>query len=633
MRDLRHRIRLERINKMGDRFKHPTIAQLVAEHARENPEAIALLAPGRSAMTYHELSQQIQSVSGALNRAGLGRNDRVAVVLPNGPELAAAFVTIGAAATFAPLNPGYRESEFEFYLSDLAAKALVVQRGIDSPAREVARKRGIAVVELVPGFHQAAGAFTLAAASDAACPRPGLARAEDIALVLHTSGTTSRPKLVPLTQRNVCSSADNVRNTLRLTAADRCLNVMPLFHIHGLIGATLSSLAAGASLVCSPSWEEQEFFKWLDAFQPTWYTAVPTIHQSVLAAARNTVAISNHRLRLIRSSSAPLPPQLLHDIELVFKVPVIEAYGMTEAAHQMCSNSLPPGQRKPGSVGVPAGPEVAVMDEAGRLLGPGATGEIVIRGANVTAGYQDNPAANEMAFTNGWFRTGDQGYRDEDGFYFLTGRLKELINRGGEKIAPREVDEVLMAHPAVAQAVAFAIPHLRLGEDVAAAVVLRAGSSVTDRELRQFALERLAPQKVPSQFVFVDSIPKGPTGKLQRIGLHAKLEPLLKAEFVPPSSPLEDSVARIWEEVLERKRPGVFDNFFYLGGDSLLAMRIASRFRSLFEIEIPVEAMFQAPTIADQAILIEELLIQEVERVQENKSPSSAEEQPDERRA
>jgi acyl-CoA synthetase (AMP-forming)/AMP-acid ligase II len=592
---------------------HQTVSELVESHARNAPEAAALLAPGRKPLTYGGLWRQMGSVVGELHRAGIGRNDRVAVVLKNGPELAAALVSVAAGAGCAPLNPEYRESEFDFYLADLKARALVVEDGIDSPAREVARNRGIPVLELLPESNAGAGSFTLTGVAPANCNPLEPARADDTALVLHTSGTTSRPKLVPLTQANICHSAGNVSGTLRLTPRDRCLNLMPLFHIHGLIGATLSSLAVGASVVCTPGFDVANFFDCLETMRPTWYTAVPTIHQSVLTGARARNGAIPHCLRLIRSSSASLPPQLLFDLEQIFNIPVIESYGMTEAAHQMCSNCLPPGGRKPGSVGLAAGPEVAVMGEAGQLLASNVVGEIAIRGANVTAGYDDNPAANQAAFTAGWLRTGDQGYCDQDGFFFLTGRLKELINRGGEKIAPREVDEILLAHPAVAQAVTFAVPHTRLGEDVAAAVVVRSGVSTTERSLREYALLHLAPHKVPSQVLFVDSIPKGPTGKLQRIGLFEKLESLLTPEFVPPADPFEEAVARIWSEVLEAGPIGVQDNFFYRGGDSLLATRVVARIRSAFEIEVPIAAMFHSPTVSEQARIIEDLLVREIE--------------------
>jgi len=303
------------------------------------------------------------------------------------------------------------------------------------------------------------------------------------------------------------------------------MNIMPLFHIHGLIAATLSSLSAGGSVFCTPGFNALRFFAQLEEAHPTWYTAVPTMHQAILTRAdRNAESISRNPLRFIRSSSASLPPQVMAQLEATFGCPVIEAYGMTEAAHQMASNPLPPRARKPGSVGVAAGPEVSIMDDSGELLGPGETGEVVIKGPNVTAGYVNNEKANAEAFTNGWFRTGDQGFLDVEGYLFLTGRLKEIINRGGEKISPREIDEVLLDHPAVAQVCTFAMPHDRLGEEVAVAVVLVEGiTPASERELRDFCSGRLADFKVPRKVVILSEIPKGATGKVQRIGLAEKL--------------------------------------------------------------------------------------------------------------
>ena len=447
------------------------------------------------------------------------------MVLPNGPEMAAAFLAVACGATTAPLNPAYRGDEFDFYLSDLNAKALMIQQGMDSPARAVAAQRGIPVIELVPG-EGAAGDFGLVAPAGMVGPAalPGMAAAEDVALVLHTSGTTSRPKIVPLRQVNITASAAHIGHFLELSPGDCCMNIMPLFHIHGLIAAVLSSVAAGGSVSCTPGFNAFKFFAWYDEVRPSWYTAVPTMHQALLPlAGRNAEIIGRGRLRLIRSSSASLPPQVMTALEEVFHVPVIESYGMTEAAHQMASNPLPPRAHFAGSVGVAAGPEVAIMDDDGRLLPSGGLGEIVIRGRNVTAGYEANPEANAKAFTNGWFRTGDQGTIDADGYLRLTGRLKEIINRGGEKVSPLEVDEVLMDHPAVAQVVTFAMPHSKLGEEVAAAVVLREGAALDEAGLRAFAGERLAPFKVPRRIVFLGEIPKGATGKLQRIGLAEKL--------------------------------------------------------------------------------------------------------------
>jgi acyl-CoA synthetase (AMP-forming)/AMP-acid ligase II len=493
--------------------------------ANGEADAIAIAAPTAGPLTYQGLREQVDETVSALNAVGIGRGDRVAIVLPNGPEMAVAFLCIAAGATSAPLNPRYRAEEFEFYLADLGAKALVVEAGAPSAASDVAARLGIPVIALAATPGKGAGRFRLDAG--AAPRRPtssGPAAPADIALVLHTSGTTSRPKIVPLTQANVCASAGNVARTLALTAADRGLVVMPLFHIHGLIAGVLAPLLAGGSVFCPPGFNTLKFFGWVSEARPTWYTAVPTMHQAILArAGHNPGVVAANPLRFIRSSSSSLPPQVLAELEASFATRVIESYGMTEAAHQMTSNLLAPGERKPGTVGVASGPDVAIMDEAGQILSRGRTGEIVIRGDNVTSGYENNPKANAEAFAHGWFRTGDQGMMDADGFLTITGRLKEIINRGGEKISPREVDEVLLDHPAVLQVVTFAIPHDKLGEEVGAAVVLREGRSVTERDLRDYVAGRLVQFKVPRTVVFLDEIPKGPTGKLQRIGLARKL--------------------------------------------------------------------------------------------------------------
>jgi len=489
-------------------------------------KAEAIGAPERRTMTRAELTALVDRVGGALRGIGVGPKDAVAIVMPNGPEMAAAFLGVACWATAAPLNPAYRADEFEFYLSDLRAKLLVVAEGSTSPAVAVAQKLGVPIARLAETPARGAGSFTLALpagpAVDAAAA--GEAGADDIALVLHTSGTTSRPKIVPLSQRNVCASARNVAASVAFTARDRGLNIMPLFHIHGLIAGILAPLSAGGEVCCTPGFNALKFFGWMGETHPTWYTAVPTMHQAIVArAAKNADVIKANPLRFIRSSSSSLPPQVIRELEAAFGAPLIEAYGMTEAAHQMASNPLPPRARKPGTVGPAAGPQIAILGDDGTPLPAGAVGEISIRGENVMGGYENNPKANAEAFTNGWFRTGDQGTMDADGYLSITGRLKEIINRGGEKISPREVDEIIMDHPAVAQCVTFAMPHDKLGEDVAAAVVLREGASVTEKELQQFIGARVADFKVPRRILFMPEIPKGATGKLQRIGLAQKL--------------------------------------------------------------------------------------------------------------
>lgn len=487
-------------------------------------DSVAIAASGVAPLTYKGLRDLVQRTIASLNGLGIGRGDRVAIVLPNGPEMATAFVAVSAAATAAPLNPAYRGDEFDFYMTDINAKALVVEAGSTSPAVAAAEKRGIRIITLHPDPANGAGAFTLTGpSSDTRPAATGAAEPEDVALILHTSGTTSRPKIVPLSHRNVAASAHNVARSVALTKDDRALNIMPLFHIHGLIAGVLAPLSQGGAIFCTPGFNALKFFAAMDEAAPTWYTAVPTMHQAIVGrAGNNRDVIARHKLRFIRSSSSSLPPQVITELEATFDAPVVEAYGMTEAAHQMSSNPLG-GMRKPGTVGIAAGPEVAIMDTEGALLSTGETGEIVIRGPNVTAGYENNPKANGEAFTNGWFRTGDQGVIDGDGYISITGRLKEIINRGGEKVSPREVDEVLMDHPAVLQALTFALPHDKLGEEVACAIVLREGKTTTERELRDFAGERLANYKVPRKVVILDEIPKGATGKLQRIGLAQKL--------------------------------------------------------------------------------------------------------------
>jgi acyl-CoA synthetase (AMP-forming)/AMP-acid ligase II len=492
------------------------------------PGKTALTAPGRPPMAYGALRTHVQQVAALLHAKGVASGDRIAIVLPNGPEMAVAFLAAAIAGVAAPLNPAYRREEFDFYLSDLGAKILLLPEGETGPAAEAAEARGISLLRLRVDAATPAG--TLIPLDEAlADPNAPIIPGRDAeALVLHTSGTTSRPKIVPLSHGNVAASADAIMRSAALTEADHCLNIMPLFHIHGLIAAVLASLRAGASICCTPGFNALRFFAWLASEKPSWYTAVPTMHQAIIERGqRQREAMREAKLRFIRSSSASLPPTVLEALEAGFGCPVIEAYGMTEAAHQMTCNPLPPGMRKPGTVGIAAGPAVRIADHDGNFLQQGAEGEIVISGPNVTQGYAQNPDANKAAFfageggTGRWFRTGDLGRFDADGYLTVTGRIKEIINRGGEKIAPREVDEVLLQFEGVQQAVTFAMPHPKLGEEVAAVVVCAAG--VTEQMLKDFAAERLAPFKLPRTIVFVDEIPKGATGKVQRIGLAQKL--------------------------------------------------------------------------------------------------------------
>lgn len=580
-----------------------TLLSLLETQARTHPARTAILATDSTALTYAELAAAVRAIARRLAAEGVQRGDRVALILPNGPDAVLSFLGTSVAGTAAPLNPAYSPDEFAFYFEDLQTKLALVDPAIAPSALAAAQKLGVRVLPFA-----SVAAAPAPAATPEATPVPD---PDDVALVLHTSGTTSRPKIVPLTQANLARNARAIAQGLELTAADRCLNIMPLFHVHGLVGAVLSSLAAGASVVCTPGLDANVFNEWLRRFEPTWYTAVPTLHQAILAQRRNDGKGAPTSLRFIRSCSSALPPKLMGELEAAFNVPVIEAMGMTEASHQVASNPLPPRERKPGSVGRSTGPEIAIMDEAGNLLPPDTPGEVVLRGPTITRGYAAPAEANGRAFTHGWFRTGDQGRLDADGYLFLTGRLKEIINRGGEKVAPREIDEVLLEHPDVAQAVAFAVPHATLGEDVGAAVVLRPGASQTGEAIREFAFTRLAGFKVPSVVLVVDAIPKGPTGKLQRIGLAEKLRAQLAPAYVAPRDEVEALVADAWREVLGRERVGVHDNFFVIGGDSLRGARVMARLNETFATELPVSTAFRQPTVAQLARRVREATLPE----------------------
>lgn len=484
--------------------------------ADEHP---ALLAPGKPTLSYRQLRENVVALAEWLSGAGLGRGDRIALVMPNGPELIVAFCAAALCGTAAPLNPKYKQEEFAFYYEDTQARALICLPG----AAELARAAAPADMLLISAVSQADGtlAFQLERGARPA-QAPTQPQPADVAMILHTSGTTSRPKRVPLRHANLAASARNIIATYGLSSADTALCVMPLFHIHGIVASLLSTLASGGSVVCPDGFSALEFWQWVDTYRPSWYSAVPTMHQMVLARAeRNAEIVGRHSFRFIRSSSAALPPVVLERMEALYHVPVLEAYGMTEAAHQMASNPLPPRPHKSGTVGYGVGVDVAIMDDAGALLPQGSQGEVVVRGPNVIDGYENNPDANASAFVGGWFRTGDQGRIDADGYLALTGRLKELINRGGEKIAPLEIDDVLLRHPAVAEALAFAVPHPSLGEDIHAALVLKA--PVTERELREHCAALLADFKVPRKFHILDQLPRGATGKPQRISMAKQL--------------------------------------------------------------------------------------------------------------
>lgn len=588
-----------------------TIRDHVDRHAGQNSQSSALVAARRSPLTYEGLGRHIRYVGERLAAEGVETSDRVASLLPPGAEAAVAIVAIAANAAYTPLNPAWSEHELGQQLNALRAKVLIVPDGWRSPVLAVAASLNMRILRLHAKADAAAGLFSLTGDGGAddqpAATRKKAPAPDDIALLLFTSGTSAQAKLVPLTHRNLCVSARNIHTVLGLTQADRCLGVMPLFHIHGISGL-LASLVSGGSYISMEGFSADAFFGNLEEFRPSWYSASPTVHRTVLDQIHLHAGDPRQSsLRFIRSASAPMPAQLILDVETAFGVPFVEAYGMTEAGPQIASNRLPPFQRKPGSVGKAAGPDIAIMDESGAVLAAGENGEVAIRGPGVMHGYDGDPSANQTAFADGWLRTGDRGHLDADGYLFISGRLKDIINRGGEKIAPALVEQVLLQHPSIDQAVVFGIEHTMLGETVAAAIVLKPGhENASARQIRSFVAERLARSKVPQRIVVVDAIPGAAGGKLNRGHLAAMLagkeddtgRDLQETANAAARTATQRRVAAVFSEVLGIEALGIYDDFFDLGGHSLTAMQVLGRLHRIFQIKLPIDCLFVNTTVA-----------------------------------
>lgn len=597
--------------------RRTTIFQMLSLWAERSPSAPAIVAEEREALSHGALFEQANAVREALNGCGIGRGDRVAIIGPGGPELAACVAAVAACAAAAPLNPDYTSGEFAYFLSDLGARAAIVPADAETPARAAAERLEIPVIFLHPDPGGPAGAFRLEASRDGTATEPGPAEAGDAALLLYTSGTGSRGKIVPTTHAQLLARLGHSARLFALGPDDLCLNLMPLFHGHGLYNGLFAPLFAGGATICAPGFEAESFFRRLHRLGPTWYTGSYSFHHAVLShAAAHGDAIERGRLRFIRSGSGRLDPAIARGLEAAFGVPVIETYSTTETG-LICGNPQPPAERKMGTVGPPAGGEVALMDDGGDIRRPGRagaggsfSGEIMVRGPHVFDGYENEPGINEVAFVDGWFRTGDLGSFDADGYLTIIGRFKETINRGGEKITPSEIDAVLMRHADVEAAVAFAIPHATLGEQVAAAIVPRPGTVVTEKELGRLVRSHLAAFKAPRKFVFVEAIPKGPTGKVQRNTLAAEFgldRPARRAPAAAPDrqpTPLEARIAKHWASSLGLESVGLGEDFFLLGGDSLQAVELFLEIEKDIGRRLPRSILFEAGTVEEMARLI-----------------------------
>ncbi|KAI5073231.1 hypothetical protein GOP47_0011244 [Adiantum capillus-veneris] len=502
-----------------------TLTGLLQRRCAECPDNLALLSSGGPELTYAYLDAAVNEGATQLLRAGIKPGDVVALSFPNSIEFVLTFLAvIRARAVAAPLNSAYTEDEFKFYLEDSQSVLLIVPAIEGNKAAEsAAKKLDLPIAEGKWNVNNNGVDFLAKSKYAIIYETMDIAgivnENDDEALFLHTSGTTSRPKGVPLTQLNLSASVQHIVQAYELGPGDKTVIILPLFHVHGLMAGLLSSLIAGGTVVLPSSgrFSATKFWDDMKMHGATWYTAVPTVHQILLEKHKAKPELSYPDLRFIRSCSASLAPAVLQQLEEAFRAPVLEAYAMTEASHQMTSNPIPQhGPHKPGCVGKPTGIKLAILDDEGRELPPGQVGEVCIKGLNVTKGYKNNADANKVAFAFGWFHTGDRGFLDEDGYLSLTGRIKELINRGGEKISPLEVDAVLLAHPAVAQAVTFAAPDSKYGEEVNAAIVFSEGAFVTEEEIKEFCKKNLATFKIPKKIFFAKDVPRTPTGKIQR---------------------------------------------------------------------------------------------------------------------
>jgi oxalate---CoA ligase len=578
-------------------------------NGNQDPDHNAIESPGYQPLTYADLRQQILYVVKTLNAMGFHRNDRIAVISPAGPETAVILVSVMTGFTAVPLNPQNKKQEYERYFSQLKIKAIIIQEGCETTATGVAKSQNIPIIELLP-VPDKAGKFKLKGTRENDLKEAEFACPSDISRILMTSGTTSRPKIVPSSQKQASLRQKKQYQALKITPTDRCLHILPYYHGMGIGMPLLSVLYAGGTVICPKEFIPSDFLYLLKTFRPTFYSAGPALHQGILREIKRIPLneLKNNSLRFIRSGSAFLPDHAINDLETLLGVPVIVAFGSSETGP--ISINFP---QKHGSVGIPLVDYLSIMDENGNIVGSCSEGEIVVKGETVFSGYEDDPDANKAAFTDGWYKTGDMGYLDNEGYLFLTGRKKELINKGGEKISPAEIDNVLMTHPSVKDAMTFGITDPILGEDLAAMVEVE-NQNVTETELRKYLINRLIQFKVPKKIYFVDEIPRGTTGKLLRyVGTDryesGDFEDILSSEPLSnavssESSVNQEKIMQIWKNILDIKSLEADDDFFRCGGNSLAAIELLIKIQREFHVNFPPDTIYLYPTIRQQARMI-----------------------------
>lgn len=576
-----------------------TIGSIIRAHARLRAQETAFVGSHFAPVSYRDLQNEIDQVRALLRESGFGREARIAVALSNSAQAALAIVAISCSATAVPIDPKLTMTEIDRCLHILHPNAVVVLRGAGSALKNVAAHRGIPIIEVAVsqpgklGLKWAVPKVGVAAPLDDPDP-------ETPAFILHTSGTTAEPNLVPFSHRNMLAVTHRLQTWFGLTPADRCLTVSPVYYSHALTTTVLPPLLTGGSTAFPANATNVDPSEWFGDLKPSWYSAGPTLHLAVLEKIQQCPdARIMQSLRFVSSAGAPLDVSMGQRMQAAFGAPVLEHYGSSETA-QIATNRPAPGCSKPGTVGIPWPGIVRIVADDGRELPIGERGEILVGGPSVMSGYLNAPERNRSAFVDGWYRTGDIGSVDAEGFLTLHGRKKELINRGGEKIAPLEIDQAFMRHPEVAQAAAYAVPHPRLGEDVAAAVILRPGAQVTPTELREFLTTQLAPFKIPHRITIVDQLPKGISGKVQRQRLSEMMYEA-PTQSAPIETRLHADLVQIWKKILKIEDISLDDDFFERGGDSLLAMDVSAELERITGKTMPEAILFDAPTIRELA--------------------------------
>jgi acyl-CoA synthetase (AMP-forming)/AMP-acid ligase II/thioesterase domain-containing protein/acyl carrier protein len=598
-----------------------TLGAAIRLRAETQPNHPAIVSSGFAAFSYLELQSLIDHVRAALRGSGFGRNTRIAIAMPNGTQAALGIVAVSCSAVGIPVNPKQTLREIEACFDALRPDAVLLAKGDDSDARRAAESKGVAIIEATPTTDGTIG-FSLAKPRNGAVPATEADEPDPkaAAFILQTSGSAAEPKLIPFSHRNMLAAAARLQSWFNLTPQDRCLSVSPPFYSHGLKVTLLAPLLTGGTVTFPADAAKFDYAEWFEDLRPTWYSAGPTLHRMIFDQTQsNADAQTGHSLRFILSGGAPLPRNVLEGLQDALGVPVVEHYGSSEAA-QIAANLPQPGRSKFGTCGIPWPGTVIIAGEDGEPLPANQQGEILVGGPTLISGYLNAPALNEACFVNDWFKTGDLGSLDDDGFLTLHGRISDVINRGGEKISPLEIDDALLRHPAVAEAAAFAIPHERLGEDVAAAVVLRAGMTANPVELRRYLQDQLASYKIPRRVLIRNELPKGKTGKVLRRLLVDLLSEKARPESATKASPVPDHTAaastlviqmtELWERLLRTTPIALDDDFFEKGGDSLLAVEMLLEVEQLTGRNIPTSILFEARTIRQIAQMLQALDIQ-----------------------